>query len=36
MSLVGPRPTIHVQVEQYGERERRRLEVRPGSPAGRR
>jgi lipopolysaccharide/colanic/teichoic acid biosynthesis glycosyltransferase len=30
MSLVGPRPTIPVQVEQYGERERRRLEVRPG------
>jgi lipopolysaccharide/colanic/teichoic acid biosynthesis glycosyltransferase len=30
MSLVGPRPTIPVQVEQYGPRERRRLEVRPG------
>lgn len=30
MSLVGPRPTIPVQVQQYGPRERRRLEVRPG------
>ena len=30
MSIVGPRPTIPVQVAQYGPRERRRLEVRPG------
>jgi lipopolysaccharide/colanic/teichoic acid biosynthesis glycosyltransferase len=30
MSIVGPRPTIPVQVQQYGPRERRRLEVRPG------
>ena len=30
MSIVGPRPTIPVQVAQYTERQRRRLEVRPG------
>jgi lipopolysaccharide/colanic/teichoic acid biosynthesis glycosyltransferase len=30
MSLVGPRPTIQVQVDQYTDRQRRRLDVRPG------
>jgi lipopolysaccharide/colanic/teichoic acid biosynthesis glycosyltransferase len=30
MSIVGPRPTIPVQVEQYSERQRARLTVRPG------
>ena len=30
MAVVGPRPTIQAQVEQYTERQRRRLEVRPG------
>jgi lipopolysaccharide/colanic/teichoic acid biosynthesis glycosyltransferase len=30
MSLIGPRPTLPVQVEQYSPRERRRLEVKPG------
>ncbi|MFL5821243.1 MAG: sugar transferase [Solirubrobacteraceae bacterium] len=30
MSIVGPRPTIPVQVEQYTERQHRRLEVKPG------
>jgi lipopolysaccharide/colanic/teichoic acid biosynthesis glycosyltransferase len=30
MSLVGPRPTLRYQVEQYTPRQRRRLEVRPG------
>ena len=30
MSLIGPRPTIQVQVDQYTDRQRRRLEVRPG------
>jgi lipopolysaccharide/colanic/teichoic acid biosynthesis glycosyltransferase len=30
MSLIGPRPTLPVQVEQYSERQRRRLEVKPG------
>jgi lipopolysaccharide/colanic/teichoic acid biosynthesis glycosyltransferase len=30
MSVVGPRPTLRYQVEQYDERQRRRLEVRPG------
>jgi lipopolysaccharide/colanic/teichoic acid biosynthesis glycosyltransferase len=30
MSIVGPRPTIQVQVEQYTPRQRRRLEVKPG------
>jgi lipopolysaccharide/colanic/teichoic acid biosynthesis glycosyltransferase len=30
MSLIGPRPTLAYQVEQYTPRQRRRLEVRPG------
>jgi lipopolysaccharide/colanic/teichoic acid biosynthesis glycosyltransferase len=30
MSIVGPRPTLPGQVEQYTERQRRRLEVAPG------
>jgi lipopolysaccharide/colanic/teichoic acid biosynthesis glycosyltransferase len=30
MSLVGPRPTLPVQVALYTERQRRRLEARPG------
>jgi lipopolysaccharide/colanic/teichoic acid biosynthesis glycosyltransferase len=30
MSLVGPRPTVQVQVDRYTERQRRRLAVRPG------
>jgi lipopolysaccharide/colanic/teichoic acid biosynthesis glycosyltransferase len=30
MSLIGPRPTLSIQVEQYSERQRRRLELRPG------
>jgi lipopolysaccharide/colanic/teichoic acid biosynthesis glycosyltransferase len=30
MSLIGPRPTLPVQVEQYTERQRRRLAVKPG------
>jgi lipopolysaccharide/colanic/teichoic acid biosynthesis glycosyltransferase len=30
MSLIGPRPTLPVQVAQYTPRQRRRLEVRPG------
>ena len=30
MSIVGPRPTIQVQVDQYTERQRRRLDVKPG------
>ena len=30
MAIVGPRPTVPAQVEQYTERQRRRLEVRPG------
>jgi len=30
MSLVGPRPTLPEQVEQYGPHERIRLQVRPG------
>jgi lipopolysaccharide/colanic/teichoic acid biosynthesis glycosyltransferase len=30
MSIVGPRPTLRYQVEQYDDRQRRRLEVRPG------
>lgn len=30
MSLVGPRPTIQVQVDQYTDRQRQRLSVRPG------
>ena len=36
MSLIGPRPTLAYQVEQYTPRQRRRLDVRPGSPGGRR
>src|SRR5262249_29327176 len=31
MSIIGPRPTLQVQVEQYSERERGRLAVKPGS-----
>jgi lipopolysaccharide/colanic/teichoic acid biosynthesis glycosyltransferase len=30
MSLIGPRPTLRYQVERYDERQRRRLEVKPG------
>jgi lipopolysaccharide/colanic/teichoic acid biosynthesis glycosyltransferase len=30
MSVIGPRPTLRYQVEQYSERQRRRLAVRPG------
>ena len=30
MSLVGPRPTLPHQVKKYSEREKRRLEVKPG------
>ena len=30
LAIVGPRPTIPAQVEQYTARQRRRLEVRPG------
>ena len=30
MSLIGPRPTVPAQVEQYTERQRGRLAVRPG------
>jgi lipopolysaccharide/colanic/teichoic acid biosynthesis glycosyltransferase len=30
MSLVGPRPTLRYQVDQYDERQRRRLDARPG------
>ena len=30
MSLVGPRPTVQVQVDRYTERQRGRLDVRPG------
>jgi lipopolysaccharide/colanic/teichoic acid biosynthesis glycosyltransferase len=30
MALVGPRPTIQEQVDRYTDRQRRRLEVRPG------
>jgi lipopolysaccharide/colanic/teichoic acid biosynthesis glycosyltransferase len=30
MSLIGPRPTLPIQVEQYSDRQRRRLEVKPG------
>jgi lipopolysaccharide/colanic/teichoic acid biosynthesis glycosyltransferase len=30
MSIVGPRPTVPVQVAQYTERERERLSVKPG------
>jgi lipopolysaccharide/colanic/teichoic acid biosynthesis glycosyltransferase len=31
MSVIGPRPTLRYQVERYDERQRRRLEVKPGS-----
>jgi lipopolysaccharide/colanic/teichoic acid biosynthesis glycosyltransferase len=30
MSLIGPRPTLPVQVEQYTERQRGRLQIKPG------
>jgi lipopolysaccharide/colanic/teichoic acid biosynthesis glycosyltransferase len=30
MSIVGPRPTLHYQVDQYDDFQRRRLEVPPG------
>ncbi len=30
MSLIGPRPTLRYQVDCYTERQRRRLEIRPG------
>jgi lipopolysaccharide/colanic/teichoic acid biosynthesis glycosyltransferase len=30
MAIVGPRPTIQEQVDRYTERQRRRLEVKPG------
>src|SRR5262245_4772182 len=30
MSIVGPRPTLQVQVDRYTERQLRRLEARPG------
>ena len=30
MSVIGPRPTLRYQVERYSERQRRRLEVKPG------
>jgi len=30
MSLIGPRPTLPVQVEQYTDRQRGRLAIRPG------
>jgi lipopolysaccharide/colanic/teichoic acid biosynthesis glycosyltransferase len=30
MSLIGPRPTLRYQVENYTDRQRRRLEVKPG------
>ena len=30
MSVIGPRPTLAYQVERYTERQRRRLEVKPG------
>ena len=30
MSLVGPRPTLQIQVDRYTDRQRRRLEARPG------
>ena len=30
MSVVGPRPTLRYQVERYSERQRQRLDVRPG------
>jgi len=30
MSMIGPRPTLRYQVDAYTERQRRRLEVKPG------
>jgi lipopolysaccharide/colanic/teichoic acid biosynthesis glycosyltransferase len=30
MSIVGPRPTVQEQVDRYTDRQRRRLEVKPG------
>ena len=30
MAIIGPRPTIQVQVAQYTERQRKRLAIRPG------
>jgi lipopolysaccharide/colanic/teichoic acid biosynthesis glycosyltransferase len=30
MSIVGPRPTVQVQVDHYTDRQRGRLEVKPG------
>jgi lipopolysaccharide/colanic/teichoic acid biosynthesis glycosyltransferase len=30
MSLVGPRPTLQAQVDRYSDRQRRRLDARPG------
>jgi lipopolysaccharide/colanic/teichoic acid biosynthesis glycosyltransferase len=30
MSIVGPRPTLRYQVDQYDERQRHRLDVKPG------
>ncbi len=30
MSVIGPRPTLRYQVEQYDERQRHRLDIRPG------
>jgi lipopolysaccharide/colanic/teichoic acid biosynthesis glycosyltransferase len=30
MAIVGPRPTVQEQVERYTDRQRRRLEVKPG------
>ena len=30
MSLIGPRPTLRYQVEKYTDRQRRRLDVKPG------
>ena len=30
MSLIGPRPTLRYQVEKYSERQRKRLDVKPG------
>lgn len=30
MAIIGPRPTLRYQVERYDERQRKRLDVRPG------
>jgi lipopolysaccharide/colanic/teichoic acid biosynthesis glycosyltransferase len=30
MAIVGPRPTVREQVDRYTDRQRRRLEVKPG------